>query len=151
VGKDDLNAFPTVVFEVGFSQSLEDVSEAAARIIGGSAGAVLLVVAIKLEYRQLIDGVRAPLKEAHAHYWMLTGMEELREKPKGSFKRPILIESDDFGPKLFHFFLDQGPKGNSPVSQLTISRTESYPVSTHASNMTHTNYWMLMGLFPDFF
>lgn len=79
---DNRYNYPTVVFEVAYSQTLPDVSKAAARIIALSAGAVRLVVAIKVQYnspKSTEDGdlVRKPIETVMVDYWMLTGLDEL--------------------------------------------------------------------------
>ncbi|KAF8073958.1 hypothetical protein FPV67DRAFT_1666699 [Lyophyllum atratum] len=77
--------FPTVIFEVAYSQTRRKVSEAAARTIGGSFGAIKLVVAIKLQYVTLkSNGVRPPIETAIADYWMVTKVEEL-----GKYSGPV--------------------------------------------------------------
>lgn len=130
--KKDVDSFPTVAFEVSFSQNINQVSNAAARIIGGSLGAVLLVVAINLQYRVPVQGVRAPIEKGQADYWMLTDLDLLSERPQAPCNQPILMESDDVGPTQFHFFQESIPSQDRDdlpqFSRLTISRTDTYPV-----------------------
>lgn len=66
---------PTIVFEVLYSQGLQDVSECAARIIGASLGNVQLVVNIDFPYSKPHD--RTPVRNMTASYWEATGLNRL--------------------------------------------------------------------------
>lgn len=79
-GNTVAEVYPTIVFEVAYSQNLRKVSEAAARVIGGSFGAVKLVVVIKLQYNtpdDSFDGIRPHIDTATADIWAMTDLEEL--------------------------------------------------------------------------
>lgn len=70
---------PTVVFEVGYSQKVRDLRHAAARLIGSSLGAVQLVVAIKLSYKNTPDKEREAIEKATAEFWELDRLQTFNE------------------------------------------------------------------------
>jgi hypothetical protein len=95
--KDDkatlhLQIHPTIVIEVGYSQKIQELRLAAARLIGSSLGAVQLVVAIKLSYGKIAGQEREAVETASAEFWELEESNKISQWP-GCLNRVIDISN----------------------------------------------------------
>ena len=102
-GKDHTVTFPTVVIEVGYSESKRDLAEACARWISCSTGRVCLAIGIDINYRfekdedgETIVGSRK-LDDIYLYVWTMEGVTKHLALPANEeldiLKRADNIES----------------------------------------------------------
>lgn len=109
---------PTVAFEVGYSQDIHALRYAAAQTLGGTLGAVNLVVIIKIAY-QVIKGERQEIQTASAEFWEVEYEREVKHWEK-DLNTPILQKID-----------------TSDIKYLYVSKCETGRFSQHFIGMTH--------------
>lgn len=121
--------FPTVVFEMAYSESLLQVSEDCAFILGHAGGQVRLAVAINIPYGK--PGERGSAHGTTIDYREVTkvGFLDDRGGPKDT---PVLQESDAQGNPT-KFYLDL--VDNKGRLRSVITRTESHRVCMFSSSV----------------
>jgi hypothetical protein len=73
----EVQIHPTIVFDVGYSQPVQDLRHAAVRLIGSTQGAVRLVVAVKLSYQKVAGQDREVIEQVTAEYWEPEEVEKI--------------------------------------------------------------------------
>lgn len=114
---------PTVAFEVSYSQTLQEVSECAARTIGASLGNVHLVVNIDLPYRKPHDC--APVRKLTASYWEATGLKKLGMVYDGKVEQVFIPDDISTERPTYHYVKKDSILG---FIQIVIECTESFTV-----------------------
>ncbi|KDR66648.1 hypothetical protein GALMADRAFT_216868 [Galerina marginata CBS 339.88] len=94
------DVFPTVTFEVGFSESTQKLNNDAVRTLGGTGGRVKLVITLKIEMFRTENEVRGGLRYITGGFWEVEKTIEDDEGRIGEqLHTPYLrVDSDDERP-----------------------------------------------------